>query len=218
MRVVEGIFRRPFGLAALTVEITGYADEASAARTLFPLVRVRDVRAFLDEFLPELADDPSGLEPPPPRAYRRYLLLPTLLGLAVTVGAWFVVGPYAIVALIFGLAYGQARWRAAAWRLADGRLAVRSMLLARTTVLAPAALPRVPHPRPELLPAPRRPRRPRGRLRQADHRPHPPPRGHRRAGGLVGPLNKDALDPLYINGVRASLKSRRDGARLGRTV
>ena len=138
VRVVEGIFRRPFGLAALTVEITGYADEASAARTLFPLVRVRDVRAFLDEFLPELADDPLGLEPPPPRAYRRYLLLPTLLGLAVTVGAWFVVGPYAIVALIFGLAYGQARWRAAAWRLADGRLAVRSMLLARTTVLAPA--------------------------------------------------------------------------------
>jgi putative membrane protein len=138
VRVVEGIFRRPFGLAALTVEITGYADEAAAARTLFPLVRLRDVDAFLEEFLPELADDPRGLTPPPRRAARRYLLLPVVLGAAVTFGGWFLVGPFALLALLAGALYGHARWRAAAWRLADGRLAIRSMRLARTTVLAPA--------------------------------------------------------------------------------
>src|SRR5262249_3452814 len=49
VRVVEGLVRRPFGLASLHVEVIGYADEAAAARTLFPLVRVRDVRGFLDE-------------------------------------------------------------------------------------------------------------------------------------------------------------------------
>jgi putative membrane protein len=138
VRVVEGIFRRPFGLAALTVEVTGYAEEASAARTLFPLVRVRDVEAFLAEFLPELADDPRGLAPPPRRAARRYLLLPVLAGAVVTVAAWFFIGPPALIALVVGAAYGTARWRSAAWRLQDGRLAVRSMLLAQTTVLAPA--------------------------------------------------------------------------------
>jgi putative membrane protein len=138
VRVVEGIFRRPFGLAALTVEVTGYADEASAARTLFPLVRVRDVQAFLNEFLPELADDPRGLARPPRRAARRYLLLPVLAGAAVTVAAWFLVGAYALLALALAGLYGHARWRAAAWRLAEGHLAVRSMRLARTTVLAPA--------------------------------------------------------------------------------
>src|SRR5262249_48336868 len=37
VRVVEGLFRQPFGLAALHVEVTGYADEAAAARTLYPL-------------------------------------------------------------------------------------------------------------------------------------------------------------------------------------
>jgi putative membrane protein len=58
VRVVEGLTRRPFGLASLHIEVIGYADEASAARTLFPLVRVRDVPAFLGELLPELADDP----------------------------------------------------------------------------------------------------------------------------------------------------------------
>ena len=51
--------------------------------------------------------------------------------------------------------YGRARWRAAGWRLSDGRLAVRSMRLARTTVLAPARF-RESHTRgPERLPAPR---------------------------------------------------------------
>jgi putative membrane protein len=138
VRVVEGIFRRPFGLAALTVEVTGYAEEAAAARTLFPLVRVKDVQAFLDQFLPELADDPGGLTHPPRRAARRYLLLPTLLGALVTFGGWLLAGPVALVALLAGVVYGRARWRAAAWRLRDGRLAVRSMRLARTTVLAPA--------------------------------------------------------------------------------
>jgi len=138
VRVVEGIFRRPFGLATLTVEITGYADEAAAARTLFPLVRLRDVDAFLEEFLPELADDPRGLTAPPRRAARRYLLLPVLLGALVTFCAWLLIGPFALIALLAGVLYGHARWRAAAWRLAHGRLAIRSMRLARTTVLAPA--------------------------------------------------------------------------------
>ena len=138
VRVVEGIFRRPFGLATLTVEVTGYADEAAAARTLFPLVRVRDVEALLDEFLPELADDPRGLERPPSRAARRYYLWPVLIGAAFSAAGWFVVGPYALVPLALAVLYGRSYWGAAGWRLADGRLAVRSMMLARTTVLAPA--------------------------------------------------------------------------------
>jgi putative membrane protein len=138
VRVVEGVFRRPFGLAALTIEVTGYADEASAARTLFPLVRMRDVRGLLDEFLPELADDPHGLQPPPARAARRYYLWPLLIGAAFTAAAFFAVGPYAVMVLALAVLYARAHWRAAGWRLRDGRLAVRSMLLARTTVLAPA--------------------------------------------------------------------------------
>jgi putative membrane protein len=142
VRVVEGIFRRPLGLAALHVEVSGYAKEASDARTLFPLLRRRDVRAVLAELLPELADDPGGLAPPPPRARRRYLLPPALAGAALGAAAWIAIpaaGPWSLLAALAGLGYGALRWRAAGWRLADGRLAVRSRRLARTTVLAPAA-------------------------------------------------------------------------------
>ncbi len=122
-----------------TGEVTGYADETTPAGTLFPVVPVRDVRAFLDEFLPELADDPGDLQPLPARAARRYLLAPALVALAVTVGLWFLVGPFALLALVLA-AYGWARFRAAAWRVRDGRLAVRSLTFARVTVLAPVRL------------------------------------------------------------------------------
>ena len=108
VRVVEGLLRRPFGLASLTVEVTGYAEEASAARTLFPLVRVREVPAFLTEFLPEMADDVTGLERPPGRAARRYVLVPALVGAALSFGLWFLVGPFALLALLIGLTGSRA--------------------------------------------------------------------------------------------------------------
>ncbi len=140
VRVVEGILRRPFGLAALHVEVTGYAEEPSAARTLFPLVRARATRAALEALLPELADELGPLERPPARAQRRYLLIPVLAGLAIGgLGAFALHSPWPLLALGAGLAYGRARWRAAGWRLRDGRLAVRSLRMARTTILAPAA-------------------------------------------------------------------------------
>ena len=138
VRVVEGVLRRPFGLATLTVEVTGYAEEASAARTLFPLVRVHEVPTFLAELLPEFADDVGGLERPPGRAARRYAAGPLVFGALVAAGAWFLVGSWSLFALLAGGLYGYARWRAAGWRLRDGRLAVRSLRIARTTVLAPA--------------------------------------------------------------------------------
>ena len=56
----------------------------------------------------------------------------------VTVVAWSFAGPFALAVLVLAALYGRAHWAAAGWRLRDGRLAVRSMVLARTTVLAPA--------------------------------------------------------------------------------
>jgi putative membrane protein len=54
--VVEGVLRRPFGLASVRMETAGYRSEAAAAQTLLPLVRVRDVPRLLEEFVPALAE------------------------------------------------------------------------------------------------------------------------------------------------------------------
>jgi putative membrane protein len=139
VRVVEGVLRRPFGLATLQMEVTGYAEEAAVARTLFPLLRTRSVFGALERLLPELADEPGGLSRPPARAWRRYLLVPS--SAAVVVGALAAIwlsSPWPVAVLVFGVVYGQARWHAAGWRLSEGRLAIRSLRLARITVLAPS--------------------------------------------------------------------------------
>jgi putative membrane protein len=142
VRVVEGLLRAPFGLATVRAEVAGYAREAAAAQTLFPLLRRAEVEPFLAELLPELADGIDGLHAPPPRALRRYVLPPAALLLALGGAACIVVpgaAPWPLLAVLPAAAYGAARWRAAGWRLEDRRLAVRFRRVARTTVLAPAA-------------------------------------------------------------------------------
>jgi putative membrane protein len=139
VEVVEGVLRRPLRLAALRIEVIGHAKEPAAAQTLFPLLRRAEVREFLDRLLPEMADDIDGLAPPPRRALRRYVLPPAALGLAVGAVAWAIapVGPWALALALPAGAYGALRFRAAGWRLEGGRLAIRSLRIARSTVLAP---------------------------------------------------------------------------------
>jgi putative membrane protein len=142
VRVVEGVLRRPFGLASLRLEVAGYAEEAGAARTLYPLLARREVAGFLAELLPELADEPDGLASPPARAARRYVLPPAVAGAVAGAAAWALVpgfGPWGVLAAPLLALNGHLTYRAAGWRLEDGRLALRSRRLARTTLLTPAA-------------------------------------------------------------------------------
>ena len=141
VEVVEGLLRLPFRLAAVRMEVIGHAKEQAAAQTLFPLLRRDEVRPFLDRLLPELADDLDGLEPPPARAARRYALPPAAMGLAAGVAVWAFTpgGPWALPLAAVLAGYGLLRFRAAGWRLSGERLAVRSLRVARVTVLGRAA-------------------------------------------------------------------------------
>jgi putative membrane protein len=140
VEVVENVLRLPFGFAALRMEVIGHAKEAAAAQSLFPLLRRDEVRGFLDELLPELADDLDGLERPPARAARRYVLPPAVFGVIVAAAAWAFTpaGPWVLPAALLLGGYGLLRHRTAGWRLDDGRLAIRSLRLSRMTVLGPA--------------------------------------------------------------------------------
>ena len=142
VRVVEGVLRQPFGLVTLRAEVAGYAKEAAAAQTLFPLLRRAEVEPFLSALLPELADGLDPVQPVPRRALRRYVVPLTAGWLAIGAASCLLLpatAPWALLAAVPAAALGTARWRAAGWRIRDGRVAVRSLWLARVTVLAPAA-------------------------------------------------------------------------------
>lgn len=188
VRVVEGVLRQPFGLASLRVEVAGYASEEAAAQTIFPLLRVRDVDAFVAEVLPEMPHRLGPLQPLPRRALRRYLLLPALLGLPL--GFLMTLAVDTPVPLAF-LA-GRARRRPARPRPLPRRRLARAGRRRRAALPPPgphhadrpaAALPG-PRGQPERPAAPRGSRRLRDLARRGRRRPRPPPRG----GGCVGDL------------------------------
>lgn len=140
VRVVEGLLRRPFGLVTVRAEVAGYAKEAAAAQTLFPLLRREEVEPFLTAVLPELADGVNGFEGPPRRALRRYVL--PMAAFWLSAGATVsllvpAVAPWPLLAVAPAMLLGAARWSAAGWRVEHGRVAIRVQRLARVTVLAP---------------------------------------------------------------------------------
>jgi putative membrane protein len=143
VQLVEGVLRQPFGLAALRIEVAGYAAEEAAARTLFPLVRRAEADALLASLLPELAGAAGpALAPAPRRALRRYALPPAAAALAVgaiTAAAIPGAGPWPLLIVLPAAAWGAECWRAAGWRLAEGRVHLRFRRMARITVLAPVS-------------------------------------------------------------------------------
>ena len=167
VRVVEGVLRQPFGLAALRVESAGYGENAGVSTVLFPLLPRREVDELLRAASPEFAGEPS-LERLPSRALRRYVFRAILSAapLVVVVAAVAVFDLYAGLpvpgcggcgfgtvslfafeipssALLAPLLlvpagfYGWLQFRDAGWTLSGGRLFVRSRVLARVTTVAP---------------------------------------------------------------------------------
>jgi len=140
VRLIDGIARQPLGMTQLRLETAGYHDERADERTLFPLLRRSEVPAFLEELLPELDAPLAILEPPPPRALRRYVLIPAVAGSlpGIALGAVVSAELLAVAAagLLVGAAWGLARFRAAGIALGPRLLIVRSRRLARSTVVA----------------------------------------------------------------------------------
>ena len=140
IRVVEGVLRQPFGLAALRVESAGFGEEQGVSTTLFPLLPRKEVEGLLRTAAPRFAAPLDKLESLPFRARRRYAFraaLPMLLIATPTAVSLFPWGLFLfLLALPAGL-YGLLRYRAAGHNLDDDRLVLRFRRLARTTVVVP---------------------------------------------------------------------------------
>ena len=131
VQIVASPLRRPFGLVTLRLEATSLGDRETAARTLFPLMRARDVEAFLERFAPEVAGTLTLDQRPPRRARRRYLTIPVLVALgvaAVLVALVPTAWPVAPVLLVLAVAAGIDAYALAAFTIddVDGRVLART--------------------------------------------------------------------------------------------
>jgi len=140
IKVIEGVLRQPFGLAALRVESAGFGAEEGVSTTLFPLLPRKEVETLLRAAAPRFAAPLDDLEPLPARARRRYALratLPVLLVSTLFAVFLFPWGFFTLLPTLPAALYGLLRYRAAGHRLDDERLILRFRHLARTTVVVP---------------------------------------------------------------------------------
>lgn len=89
LKVVEGLLRQPFGLAAIKVESIGYGEESGGEAILLPLIKKKEVSQFLQEFVPEFTFE-EGLINAPVQSLKYYLIRETLMFAFLILALWYV--------------------------------------------------------------------------------------------------------------------------------
>ncbi len=140
VRIVEGLWRAPFGYCSLQVEVAGIGVANTSRRTLFPLIKTAEARALISRALPEMHWPAAPLQKLPEKVHRRYLTVPMEYGAGFTVLLLFLPGWWRLLAIApLPLAYllGVVRAREAAWQLDNKAVVLRwRRILTRNMVVA----------------------------------------------------------------------------------
>lgn len=141
IRIIEGVFRQPFGLVELRVESAGYGQKAGESTVLCPLLRRRDVLEFLQRMVPSLAVK-GEFQPLPSRARRRYLLqwpllIQPLLLIVPLSYFFYPLGLLSLLLLPLVALLGYWQYRDAGWTVVGDTLLLRWRSLSRTTAIVP---------------------------------------------------------------------------------
>lgn len=140
VRIVEGLFRQPFGFATVYVESTGGngGKDENFSTLLFPILRTGEVAAFLNEFVPNYPVQFEWTRAPKralPFYIIRSLIVALLIAIALTI--WVPFGGWAWVLCPFAFVSGTMRFRGAGWSVSGKFRALRFRKLGLTTVIVP---------------------------------------------------------------------------------
>ncbi len=136
--VVEGVLRRPLGLASIELVSAGYGDSSGTAVVIAPLLKKTEISGFLQSVFPEFAFE-TELEQIDPRARVSYimrLLLPSLL-LAVPISIFVPYGYLSLLLPVAAIILGNRQYQDAAWAIEGDKLIVRSRFLGLVTSVIP---------------------------------------------------------------------------------
>ena len=171
VRVVEGVLRRPFGLASAAGRGRRLRRGGGRRAHAVPAAAARRGRSrSWPSCCPSWPTSRAGSSRRRRARARRYVLPPTRRrpgrGRRAPACSAPRIAPWPLLVAPLLALDGWLDYRAAGWRLRDGRLAMRSRRLAWSTLLTPAARLQQHVDRAEPAAAPRPPGRPRGRGRQ----------------------------------------------------
>jgi putative membrane protein len=140
IRVVESLFRQPFGLATVYVESAGGGSKDEQLSTvLFPLVRIKELKNHLGEIIPDFCFE-QPIEPLPKRAKTRYVIRKVVPG-AIIAGFTVFFIPYgffgAALVLFLALLIGNQQFKDAGFGKNDRFLWISYRALSKTLVIIP---------------------------------------------------------------------------------
>jgi putative membrane protein len=137
IRIVSGIFRQPFGYCSVYVESGGGGTKEEQLSTiLFPLIKKKDVRRVLGEFLPEYNRNLEFTNVPQKALIRyqlRILLVPILILSTLIVG--FSLAYASLLILLIFVLFGYLQYKDAAIGFDEKFLVLRFRKMSQTIVL-----------------------------------------------------------------------------------
>ncbi|MFH5832689.1 PH domain-containing protein [Halalkalibaculum sp. DA3122] len=136
VQVKEELLRQPFGYATLKLDSAGYGDQGGKSVMLFPLIPKAKVAAFVEQVLPEYAEQTPAVRPPR-RSVRRYIVRSVLTALAIVIPLWLLLplSYYSLLLLLPALFLGYQQHKDAAIGINNDTMILRYRLLSRNTVI-----------------------------------------------------------------------------------
>ncbi|MFN2746722.1 MULTISPECIES: PH domain-containing protein [unclassified Bacillus (in: firmicutes)] len=137
IKIKESLIRQPFGYATVTiVSAGGSAMEEDKSTVLFPIIKKKQIKKHLCDFLPDYAPE-EELNRLPKRSMRRYLLRASwpvlaVIPLSIFLSPW---GYLSILLIPLFWIIGYLAYRDAGWKISGDRLIVSSRFISRTTAV-----------------------------------------------------------------------------------
>ncbi|UOQ48488.1 PH domain-containing protein [Gracilibacillus caseinilyticus] len=138
--IKESVIRQPLGFAIMYVEIaSGEIGQNQEMHTLiFPLIRKKQVAAFLEELLPEYSYQPDNMTKLPKKALPYYLFRAAIFPLLATITVAVLFFEYAWIPLIITVAaclLGYLQFRSTAYKIKGEQLMVKKRNTSKDTIL-----------------------------------------------------------------------------------
>lgn len=129
IRIVESVFRQPFGYASVSVEYAGSTmDEGGNVEgLLMPVVKKKEIHSRLEEVFPQYVLD-SDIEKVPRRAKRRFYFIKVIVMaiIAAILSIWlWPYGLFSTLLIIGAWIIGFFQFQSAGWNITGNQLTLR---------------------------------------------------------------------------------------------
>ncbi len=137
--VQESLIRQPLGFATVFAEVAGGSMDKGEdfSTVLFPIMKKEEVEGFLQELMPDYADQEEPFKPLPKRALKIYLGYATWPLLFVGAAVLYFIPQFfwaVLILIAVFLFLGYLQYKDAGFRVEGKRLSIRHRTFGRMTV------------------------------------------------------------------------------------